>query len=266
MGRAGVYTRVEPSLARLPAPVGGAVRAAWLGLLDDRELHAVDDVYYRRRLDRYASPEYVVSGLFPWERDAVERFFGERSRLLVAAAGAGREMLALVADGRRVEGFDCNPRLVQAGRAALRHAGAAATIHHAPRDRCPRLEGPFDGLILGWTAYSLIPTRAARVAMLRDLRAAAAADAPLLLSFFARSRRSPGMWAAQVLSTSVRRARGAATTSLGDRLGGNFAHWFTRDEIEAELADGGFRPVHLSLRGHPHAVALAAGPPRGGPG
>src|SRR3974377_1134811 len=43
----------------------------------------------------FASKEHNLSGLFDWEVPVIDRYFRRGSRILVAGAGAGREVLAL---------------------------------------------------------------------------------------------------------------------------------------------------------------------------
>src|SRR5215208_5585757 len=69
----------------------------WLGVLDRRTLHAIDDLAYQRRKSKYQNPEYNRRGLFEWEREAIESYFPDRGRLTVIGAGGGREVLALSA-------------------------------------------------------------------------------------------------------------------------------------------------------------------------
>ena len=51
--------------------------------------------------------------------------------------------------------------------------------------------------------------------------------------------------------------RSDAPLELGDTVAGTFDHYFTWDEIEAELADGGFTVVETSSAPYPHLVCRA---------
>src|ERR1700691_3737572 len=66
----------------------------WLGCLDSEDLTAVTIQSYQQSF-RYNSPEHNQSGLFPWERETIDRFFRPSSKILVAASGGGRELAAL---------------------------------------------------------------------------------------------------------------------------------------------------------------------------
>lgn len=66
----------------------------WLGCLSVDELNAVTADHFDNSRES-ASTEQSLRGLLDWETFAVNRHFGPGSRILVAAAGAGREVLAL---------------------------------------------------------------------------------------------------------------------------------------------------------------------------
>jgi hypothetical protein len=92
----------------------GVHEGFWLGCLSANELNAVTSRHYLQSRES-ASEEHNLRGLFDWERKVAERYFRPGSRILVAAAGGGREVLALRRAGFQAQGFECNPVLLQAG-------------------------------------------------------------------------------------------------------------------------------------------------------
>ena len=62
------------------------------------------------------SQEHNVSGLLPWEEPVLERYFAECQSVLVAAAGAGREVVSLSEQVTRVDAFDCVEALIVKGK------------------------------------------------------------------------------------------------------------------------------------------------------
>ena len=104
----------------------------------------------------------------------------------------------------------------------------------------------------------LIPGRTRRLGFLRAAReqlGPGSADAALLLR--ARSRWSDFPTVAAIANT-LRRLRGFERVDVGDTIDRNYVHCFTRDEIEAELAAGGFRLVTFESEPYGHTVAVAA--------
>src|ERR1700687_1045137 len=88
------------------------VQSLGLGLLDQEEL--VRLTVQRFESSTYLEPAYNAgSGLWLWEREALRRFFPPGGRILVGAAGSGREMIALHRAGYFVQGFECARSLVE---------------------------------------------------------------------------------------------------------------------------------------------------------
>src|SRR5262245_34793884 len=116
--RAEVFHLIDRALALTVGGLQVAHYGFWLGALDgDAPVRATEKQY--DSMPTYVDAGYNISGLFDWERDCWERFFGGSRSVLVAAAGSGREILALARHGVRADGFDCNGRFVAAGRALL---------------------------------------------------------------------------------------------------------------------------------------------------
>src|SRR5438874_5374985 len=172
--------------------IRSAVIGVWLGLLTPGLMRKLDIWYYTRGDPMYRSPDYNRSGLFDWEEEAVNTWFAKSSSVLIAAgAGAGREILALNRRGICAEGFECNPALVQLGNSLLSEEGCAPSIFPAPANELPAGSEQYDGAIVGWAAYTLIAGKAARIALLQQIRSRCAPGSPILLSFFHRSGNTP---------------------------------------------------------------------------
>jgi hypothetical protein len=230
-----------------------------LGLLDRHALHAIDELYYHRTR-MYHDESYNLSGLVPWEADVLEQHFQGCRSVLVTAAGAGREVIALERRGLEVAAFECHPALVQVGNELLARQRLSSRIVLAPRDECPADAPVCDSAIAGWASYMLIQPRAARIRFLQQLRTRVPNGAPLLLSFFARDQDARHWRLAATIANGFRRIRRRPRTEVGDDLAPNFVHYFSEAEVAAELTAGGFRMVEFSTSGYPHAVARAIVP------
>ena len=57
----------------------------WLGYLGDEDLTAITIRNFQQSRI-YNGSEHNPSGLFPWEREVIDRFFRSRSKILVAAS------------------------------------------------------------------------------------------------------------------------------------------------------------------------------------
>jgi hypothetical protein len=223
----------------------------WLGCLNADELNAVTAEHFDQS-QYYASTEHNLSGFFGWEKFVLERFFQRGSRIVVAGAGGGREVLALRKAGFDAEGFECSLPLVRASEQIFERLGESKYLTLCEPDRVP--EGPriYDGLVVGWTVYTHIPTKARRVAFLQALSERALPGSPLLISYFARQSGASDdvlVYRTARLWRFLLRGR-REPLEVGDRISyARFVRSFTSDEVEAELRDAGFRSAHHGAEG-----------------
>ena len=232
---------------------------AWLGILDHEATHALDEAYYDETR-KYTDEAYNRRGLHDWEREALERFFGGRRRIVVTGAGGGREVLALLGLGYDAVGYEPNPGLVEFGAGLLERDGHLERLRHVDRDAWPRDSGPCDGIVVGWGSYMLIRGRERRVEFLREARARLEPGAPLLLSFFPRTGRPAYLRLVALVGNAVRRVRRAPPLEFGDAMERNYVHYFDRPEIASELDEAGFDLVWYDASGYGKAVGLAGAP------
>jgi hypothetical protein len=251
------FRRADRWFNRLVRLASAVHEGFWLGCLSAEDLNAITAGHYQQSHE-YSSPEHNQRGLFDWEAAALNRYFQPGSRILVAAAGGGREILALRRTGFQAEGFECSPALVRASDALFDQLGEARGVILSPADEVPTGPAIYTGLIVGWSAYTHIPTQRRRVAFLQGLHQRAVMGAPVLVSFFPRERSSgyEGLvHAVARLSRFLFRGR-KEKSEVGDHLGRCFSHTFSREQVEAELRSAGFRPMHFSEVGEGHAVGM----------
>lgn len=202
-----------------------------------------------------------MKGLFDWEETALNRHFRPGARILVAGAGAGREILALYRAGYDADGFDCSPALVSASRDLLAELGAPDRVILCDPDKVPAGDKTYGGVIIGWGTYTHVPSRKSRVAFLEALHQRVQPQSPLLVSFFTElgteKHERIKRWAA-VLGRILLRGRREGY-EMGDCIEwGRFIHRFSRDTLEEELGAGGFNVLSFESSGTwGHAVALS---------
>ena len=259
------YARANDRRRRALNALNACFDGFWLGMLDRDALDRLDEHFYSAghdetdgRVFSYRDADHNRSGLHEWEQAALERHFPAGGRVIVTAAGGGREVLALLGSGFDAVGYEPNPALVAAGAELLRELGHAGRLRASRRDAFPDGGERGDAILVGWGSYMLIPGSERRVAFLRAARAAVPRGAPLLCSFFVRPPDARYFSILAGTANAVRRLRGRERVEVGDTLAQNFVHRFTREEIERELALGGFRLVEFAHRPYGHAVAVAA--------
>lgn len=247
------FEQADRWFKRLVGVMTALHEGVWLGCLNADDLSAVTAKHFDES-QYYASNEHNLSGFFNWEPPLLDRYFRRGSRILVAAAGAGREILALRKAGFDAEGFDCSLPLVRASEKIFDQLGEPKYVTHCPPNSVP--PGPqgapiYDGLIVGWSAYTHIPTKLRRIAFLQALRERALPHSPLLISFFPRVTYSYDVVVYRTATLCRFFLRGdRELLNPGDHLEwSRYVHRFSRDEVEAELRTAGFRIAHYGEEG-----------------
>jgi len=162
-----------------------------LAFIPIEERAALTAAIYARQTTYLPGGQRFEGGLFSWEKRVLDSpHFPREGRVLVGAAGGGREVKGLLERGFRVVAFDpCAPfadaarglsdnAFVQASYADLVDAvrgrgGPLAFLRDAP---------PFDAAILGWGSLSHVTPASERRALLFAMRELAP-HAPVLASF-----------------------------------------------------------------------------------
>ncbi len=130
----------------------------------------------------------------------------------------------------------------------------------APPNTIPTdIAGPFDAALFGWGGISHVRGRQTRIDLLTAIRSLMVDEAPLLISFLHRDPDARSFTTVRSVATRLRRIRRADTTiEVGDTVNGSFDHYFTMDEMAAELASCRFAEVARSTSPYAHIVATAS--------
>ncbi|MBM3284238.1 MAG: hypothetical protein FJY81_00015 [Candidatus Aminicenantes bacterium] len=226
----------------------------WLGIMGEKSLDAVDEISYSQK-NLYTNEDYNMSGLFNWEKEMIDKHFRHARNLLLIAVGGGREVFALIKLGFKVEGYECNPKLVEFGNALLEKLEMPDRIKLLPRDHVPPGSGEYDGIIVGWGAYSHIRGREKRKQFINKLLPLLKWKAPLMISFVTRKVDTTHDKIIIYVSSFFRFLRGISRTEHGDRLNYNYFHYFRKDEIFSELQACQFRVLDFYDKEYGCAVA-----------
>lgn len=236
--------------------IKGVFDGIWLGCVGDRGRAAIDRHHYESQ-KQYVDRAYNESGLGKWEAAALEEHFRGRRRVVISAAGGGREVLALLAMGFDAVGYEPNRELREFGQALLVERGYQGRLRASARDVWPHDAAACDAVVIGWGSYSLIEGSARRVKFLRGARSALVQGAPILLSFLARPDASFYFGLVKAVGSSLRRASMRPALELGDSMMPNYLHHFDRARVERELLDAGFELLAYDDREYGWAVAAA---------
>jgi hypothetical protein len=140
---------------------------------------------------------FYERGLFPWEKTAFAApAFPKFGRVLLGAAGGGRELEALCTMGYDVTAFEPAPPLVDGARTVVARYPGSTVLQASYDDLVRQIHGAgdcfgdalasgFDAVVLGWTSLSHVLEEQSRIELLQALRKVAP-NAPVLVSFKTR--------------------------------------------------------------------------------
>jgi hypothetical protein len=154
--------------------------------LDRLEAKAVSDY---SNADMYVDEEHNVSGLYLWEIEAIGEQLVPGKHFLVLAAGGGREAIALIKKGIKVDAYECNKLFIDFGNKYFERENLPYKI--LPTDASKMPDTPagqvYDYCIVGWSAYCHILRKDDRIQLLKGIRRVV--NGPVLISFVNK----PGM-------------------------------------------------------------------------
>jgi methyltransferase family protein len=234
----------------------------WLGFLDNDQINALVFQHYEGA-QLYTTSAHNLHGFFPYEKELIRDHFNGCRSVVVAAAGAGREMIALAQGGVQVDGFECNPGLVDQCKKFLAQAGVSARILNSAPDEVPAGLQTYDGGIVGFGAFAHIVGRTKRINFLRDLKSHLRPGAPLFVSVGRRPEGSRYYAVIYQIARTIRMLRRSADKiELGDDLLNCFSHRFSESELRSELEEAGFKVLKCVEVHEIYVVAQADGPER----
>lgn len=245
----GAYEQSRSWLVSAVGLTNAVFSGAWLGILRSDHLDEIDDRYHGT--SAFARSQHNLCGLFYWERQCIERF-PATGRILVTAAGGGREMLALARMDYTLDGCECNPLLAAVANRLLTSLGCSVTVVARGAFAAPR--SPYDAAILGWGSYALMRGRSNRIRFLKSLASVIQPGAPVMLSFPTRAEGARGLKVTWALATALRRLSRREPIELGDNLHRFSIHHFTRAELESEIRDAGYELLLYNETDYGHAV------------
>ncbi len=208
------------------------------------------------------SEELIRSGLMPWERALYDRFLKVEDRILVVGCGTGRDLIALLKLGYRVEGLDVGPRAIALARRILEKEGLSTELHTGPIEAVA-LPGSFDVFTFSWFCYGYIPQADTRIGVLRKVKAHLNPGGRVLISYVPAERPSRSLaigltrFAARLTRSDWRPELGDVIgRAAGDRQAIHYEHQFLEGELENEASAAGLTVVFHERRDVGTAVLM----------
>lgn len=216
-----------------------ALSGFWLGIMSEKAIDRYNKYHYDR-LPKYLDDKYNLSGLHRWEYERIKKFFYASKTFLLIGAGGGRETAALRKWGVEIDSYECSEKFVAYGNDFLKRNNIDASITWLPVNSVPDLIKKYDGIILGWGAYTHIYGSWNRISLLKKLHPFCKNETQIMISFFTRNGMGRKDKIVGSVSNFFRFFCRRPKTEAGDRLESYFAHYFNRQEIESELKQSGF--------------------------
>src|ERR1043165_3839439 len=229
----------------------------WLGILDNDQIRAALFRHYAEA-ELYTTSAHNLHGFIPCEKEMITDYFAGCRSAVVAAAGGGREMIALAQLGFDVAGFECNSTLLKTCEEFLMKAGVSARVLQAQPDCVPSGLAQYDCGIVGWGAYAHMLGQATRVAFMRDLKKHLSPGAPVFVSVGRRPIGSRYYGFISRIARTIRALRlSRERIEIGDDLLNCFSHRFVESELRSELQEAGFETVACTETHEIYVVARA---------
>jgi hypothetical protein len=230
----------------------------WLGIMSKKSIDRYNKLHYDG-IAKYMEDSYNLSGLHKWEYDMIKKYFHAAKTFLLIGAGGGRETAALRGWGVEINSYECSEKFVGYGNDFLRRKNIDARIEWLPVNSVPDIIKEYDGIILGWGAYSHIQGSTNRISLLKRLHPFCKNETHIMISFMTKDGT---VWYDKIVmsvSNFFRLFMGRSRTEQGDRLQSYFAHYFNREEIESELNQSGFTMVDYYDEEYGCAVGIYEG-------
>lgn len=142
-------------------------------ILTPEEIAYYTKQVYEKKKDvsfsQYRDREWIDKGLYPSEKDVIEKHAGKCGSFVVLGCGGGREAIALARMGFDVTGIDSSEKMIL--KAKEHAAGERVKVKLTTADflKMPFPAGTFDHCLLSCVMYSVVPSRAMRVALLSGI-------------------------------------------------------------------------------------------------
>jgi SAM-dependent methyltransferase len=217
------------------------------GTLTRADLQAAIERQWERDSGRETERQ-LTAGLMVWERALYLRFLAPGAHVFLVGCGNGRDLLALVQAGFRVDGLDIAPGAIRTARRLLDRHGLAAALSVGSVETAP-LPDRCDAVVFAWGCYGYVPGSARRSAVLRRVAGPLPPGGRVLLSYYPWHR-TPRRLPIGLTRLVAGLARSDWRPEYGDHLHADgdgivyYEHRFLDGEVEREAAAAGLALLH----------------------
>jgi SAM-dependent methyltransferase len=199
----------------------------------------------------YSAPEVVeqyrkrmAAGLRRWEDTILDRAHPTVGTVLVIGCGTGREAFALESRGWRVKAVDVTPALLDVARAEGGRRGSRIEFELTDGTRLPIDDDAVTAVTLWSQVLGNVPTRAGRLALMKEARRALSPGGSISFSAHDRDRTRPEISPEQIVSLDEPEV---GDLVFRERQGGvaRLNHYFDHDEVHTLCSGAGFEGTQI---------------------
>ncbi len=211
-------------------------------ILTPGEIVAYTKQFYDQDPSPYGDRPWIDKGLNDSEKAVIQKYAGQGGSFLVVGCGGGREAIALVKMGFDVTGIDSSEKMVKMAKEYAAAENVKVEIWKGDFLEMTLPEVNYDYCLLSCFMYSLIPTRARRVAFLKKISGISGGRGIAIVHFIAQFGGGRERLF-QLRKALARLLKGNTSYQRGDVFypPGHFFHKFLDEqEIIGEARDAGF--------------------------
>ena len=238
-GRQRAFAALYYAARGLESAAAGLYHAA-AGLMTHADLHAAITEEWRRFP---SSEEPSDASLFDWEKAFYARFLERTDKILLVGCGTGRDLIALLQCGHRVDGVDLVREAVVRARQRLAEHKFEGSVWVGDIETIELVER-YDVFVFSWFCYAYIPESARRVRILKRLAEHLAPEGRILISYVPTDKARRAIRVARLVARLTRSdwrpELGDSVAATGDSMSSvSFQHFFRTGDADAEAAAAG---------------------------
>jgi SAM-dependent methyltransferase len=239
-------------LAKLLIRLGKLLQSSAVAVMRPDDLIKFSRQYYAKEssVENWSDDQNVDIGLYPHEKELLEKINPRGWRLLLLGLGGGREAIPLARMGYDITGIDFIPQMVQQ---TIKNAEKRGVKIRGLVQDISRLDVPQNHFDIAWLPapnYSCVPTKKRRVAMLKKISNSLKPGGFLILGFFWNPHLNYQSKISRIQKVLARLTLGNQEFEPGDtlRLNREFIHEFhSIDKLRSEILAAGFTAVEFQI-------------------
>lgn len=222
--------------------------AFWLAVLSKKSLETLLQKHYESG-KRYTNNENTLKGLFTWEKEIANKFTPPQSRIIIIAAGGGREAFALAQRSCIVEAYETDKKMVSYAQSVFKDKNLPVTFSQHEINTIP--SGTCDVFWFGWGVYTHFIGQENRVQLLVEASLRIEENGYIIISYWRETRSIERINKIQSITQKLKRRKVERGESFRNCMWGKY---YTREQIINEATLAQLKVIYISDYEYGHAV------------